>query len=34
MITNFLCDDKTPDHLKEVSAWTIEKICDSYGNDI
>ena len=34
MITNFLCDDKTPVHLKEVSAWTIEKICDSYGNDI
>ena len=34
MISNFLCDEKTPDHLKEVSAWTIERICDSYGLDI
>jgi hypothetical protein len=34
MISNFLCDNNTPDHLKEVSAWTIERICDSYGQDI
>ena len=34
MISNFLCDEKTPDHLKEVCAWTIERICDSYGLDI
>ena len=30
---NFLCDNSSPDHLKEISSWCIEKICENYGID-
>ena len=33
MISNFLIDNNTPNHLKEISSWCINKICENYGED-
>ena len=33
MCNNFLCDNSIPDHLKEISSWCVEKICENYGID-
>jgi len=33
-ISNFLFDINQPNHLKEISSWTIERICENYAYGI